>query len=103
MSKVVKFNFSDSSEIPSLEGKLKKAYEENEKVRFVFDLSNLNVKDAGNIPKIINLVEKYKPHEHKLECIDIVCPKSHTMKRNMIKKCIKMAKIGKPVYLVEKA
>jgi hypothetical protein len=103
MSKVVKFNFSDSSEIPSLEGKLKKAYEENEKVRFVFDLSNLNVTDAGNIPKIINLVEKYKPHEHKLECIDIVCPKSHTMKRNLIKKCIKMAKIGKPVYLVEKA
>ena len=77
--------------------------EENEKVRFVFDLSNLNVTDAGNIPKIINLVEKYKPYEHKLECIDIVCPKSHTMKRNMIKKCIKMAKIGKPVYLVEKA
>ena len=103
MSKVVKFNFSDSSEIPSLEGKLKKAYQENDKVRFVFDLCNLNVSDAGNIPKIIGLVEKYKPYEHKLECIDIACPKSHTMKRNLIKKCIKMAKIGKPVYLVEKA
>ena len=103
MSKVVKFNFSDSSEIPTLDAKLKKAYEENSKVRFVFDLTNLNVSDAGNIPKIIKLIEKYKPHEHKLECIDIACPKAHTMKRNLIKKCIKMAKIGKPVYLVEKA
>tara|TARA_Y100000310_G_C20295547_1_gene629201 strand:+ start:113 stop:424 length:312 start_codon:yes stop_codon:yes gene_type:complete len=103
MSKVVKFNFSDSSEIPLLDSKLKNAYEQNSKVRFVFDLTNLNVSDAGNIPKIINLVEKYKNQEHKLECIDIVCPKSHTLKRNLIKKCIKMAKIGKPVYLVEKA
>ena len=103
MSKVVKFNFSDSSEIPTLDAKLKSAYEQNDKVRFVFDLSNLNVSDAGNIPKIISLVEKYKSQEHKLECIDIACPKAHTMKRNLIKKCIKMAKIGKPVYLVEKA
>ena len=103
MSKVIKFNFSDSSEIPSLDKKLKTAYEQHNKVKFVFDLSNLNVSDAGNIPKIISLVEKYKPQEHKLECIDIACPKSHTMKRNVIKKCIKMAKITKPVYLVEKA
>jgi len=103
MSKVVKFNFSNSSEIPTLEDKLRKAYEENDKVKFVFDLCNLNVTDAGNISKIISLVEKFKSHEHKLECIDIACPKAHTMKRNLIKKCIKMAKIGKPVYLVEKA
>jgi len=103
MSKVVKFNFSDSSEIPALDTKLKKAYEENDKVKFIFDLSNINASDAGNISKIIKLVEKYKPYEHKLQCIDIVCPKSHTIKRNLIKKCIKMAKIGKPVYLVEKA
>jgi len=103
MSKVIKFNFSDSSEIPVLDAKLKKAYEDNPKVRFVFDLSNIKVSDAGNIPKIISLIEKYKPNEHKLECIDIVCPKSHAMKRNLIKKCIKMAKIGKPVYLTENA
>jgi hypothetical protein len=103
MSKVVKFNFSDSSEIPTLDGKIRAAYEQNDKVRFVFDLSNLNVSDAGNIPKIIALVDKYKPHEHKLECIDIACPKAHLMKRNIIKKAIKMAKIGKPVYLIEKA
>lgn len=103
MSKVLKFDFSDSSEIPSLDGKIKAAYEQNDKVKFIFDLRNLNVSDAGNIPKIIALVEKYKPHVHKLECIDIVCPKAHVMKRNIIKKAIKMAKIGKPVYLIEKA
>ena len=102
MSKIIKFNFSDSSEIPSLDAKLKKAYSENEKVKFVFDLSNLNVRDAGNISKVLELVKKYKKEEHKLECIDIVCPKSHTMKRELIKKCIKLAKIKKPVYLVEK-
>lgn len=103
MSKVVKFNFSDSSEIPKLDEKLRIAYETNDRVRFIFDLCNLNVSDAGNIPKIIALIEKYKPYEYKLECIDIACPKSHVVKRNLIKKCIKMAKIGKPVYLVEKA
>jgi hypothetical protein len=103
MSKVVKFNFSNSSEIPLLDNKLKEAYQQNDKVRFVFELTDLNVSDASNIPKIINLVEKHKNNEHKLESIDIVCPKSHSIKRNLIKKCIKMAKIGKPVYLVEKA
>jgi len=103
MSKVVKFNFSNSSEIPMLDQQIRDSYMENDKVRFVFDLTDLNISDAGNIPKIISLVEKYKPHEHKLECIDIACPKVHVMKRNLIKKCIKLAKINKPVYLVEKA
>jgi hypothetical protein len=103
MSKTIKFNFSDSSEIPSLDGKLKKAYSENEKVRFIFDLTNLNVRDAKNITKVLDLIKKYKDEEHKLECIDIVSPKSHGMKRELIKKCIKLANIKKPVYLIEKA
>ena len=103
MSKTIKFNFSDSSEIPSLDGKLKKAYSENEKVKFVFDLSNLNVRDASNITKVLELIKKYKNEEHKLECIDIACPKSHSLKRKLIKNCIKLANIKKPVYLVEKA
>lgn len=102
MSKTIKFNFSDSSEIPSLDAKLKKAYAENDKVKFAFDLTKLNVKDAGNISKVLDLIKKYKNEEHKLECIDIACPKSHTMKRELIKKCIKLAKVKKPVYLVEK-
>jgi hypothetical protein len=102
MSKTIKFNFSDSSEIPSLDAKLKKAYAENDKVKFSFDLTKLNVKDAGNITKVLDLIKKYKNDEHKLECIDIACPKSHTMKRELIKKCIKLAKVKKPVYLVEK-
>jgi len=103
MSKTVKINFSDSSQINSLDNKIRNAYAENSKVKFVFDLTKLNVTDAGNITKFINLVEKYKSEEHKLECIDIACPKSHTLKRQLIKKCVKAAKVSKPVYLVEKA
>ena len=103
MSKIVKIDFSDSSQIQILDNKIRKAYAENNKVKFIFDLTNLSVTDAGNITKFINLVEKYKSEEHKLECIDIVCPKSHTLKRSLIKKCIKAAKVAKPVYLVERA
>ena len=103
MSKTVKINFSDSSQIQSLDNKIRKAYAENDKVKFVFDVTNLGVADASNITKFINLIEKYKSEEHKLECIDIVCPKSHTLKRNFIKKCVKAAKVSKHVYLVEKA
>ena len=103
MSKVVKIDFSNSSQIQMLDDKIKKAYCENNKVKFIFDLTNLSVTDAGNVTKFINLVEKYKTEEHKLDCIDIVCPKSHTIKRNLIKKCVKAAKVSKPVYLVERA
>jgi len=102
MTKTVKFNFSDSSEIPSLDVKLKKAYSENDKVKFVFNLTNLNVRDASNITKVIDLIKKYKGDEHKLECIEIACPKSHSIKRELIKKCIKMSKVNKPIYLIEK-
>lgn len=93
---------SDSSELSTLDTKLRKAYTDNTKVRFVFDLTNLNLKGAGNIAKVLELVKKYKSEEHKLVCIDIVCPKSHTMKRGLIKRCVKMAKIKKPVYIIEK-
>ena len=102
MTKIVIINFSDSSQIKSLDDKIQKAYKENDKIKFIFDLTKLNVTDAGNITKFIKLVEKYKSEEHKLECIDIVCPKSHTLKRSLIKKCVKSIKVSKPVYLVEK-
>ena len=103
MSKTVKINFSDSSQINSLDDKIRRAYRDNSRVKFVFDLTSLKVTDAGNITKFINLIEKYKSEDHKLECIDIACPKSHTLKRTLIKKCIKAAKVSKPVYLVERA
>ena len=102
MSNTIVFRMSDGSELSKLDAKLKKAYTENAKVRFVFDLTNLNLNGAGNIAKVLELVKKYKSEEHKLECIDIACPKSHTMKRELIKKCVKMAKIKKPVYIIEK-
>ena len=103
MTKIVKINFSDKSQLDNLDLQIKKAYTENDKVKFVFDLTNLSVADASNITIFIKLIEKYKSEEHKLECIDFVCPKSHTIKRSLLKKCVKMAKVSKPVYLVEKA
>ena len=103
MTKTVKINFSDSSQIEMLDENIKNAYKENDKIKFIFDLTNLTITDAGNITKFIKLVEKYKSEEHKLECIDIVCPKSHSLKRSLIKKCVKSIKVSKPVYLIEKA
>lgn len=102
MTKVVNFNFSDSSEISQLDKRLVKIYAENDKVKFVFDVTNLTVSGTGNITKVLELVKKFKSQEHKLECIDIACPKSHIMKREIIKKCIKMAKVKRPIYLIEK-
>lgn len=103
MSKHIKIALSGGQDLSVLDSKIKQGYEQNNKVRFIFDVTNTNMNDVGNVAKIMSMVEKYKSHEHKLECIDIVCPKSHVLKRNFIKKCIKMAKVSKPVYLVENA
>ncbi len=57
MAKVVKFNFSDSSEISQLDKKLEKIYAENDKVKFIFDVTSLTVSGTGNITKVLELVK----------------------------------------------
>ena len=102
MSNIAVFRISDSSELSKLDDKLSKTYKNNNKVRFVFDLTDLDFQSVGNIGKVLDLVKKFKNEEHKLESIEIVCPKSHKMKREIIKRCVKSAKIRKPVYIIDK-
>lgn len=96
----ISFDISNSVELLNLDDKLKQAYEEHDNIIFSFDLTRLTVKNTNNLNIVLTLVKKYKNQEHKLKHIDIVCPKSHTIKRQIIKKCIKAIKINKPVYLV---
>ena len=96
----ISFDISNSVELLNLDDKLKEAYDKHDNIVFSFDLSRLTVKNTNNLNIVLSLVKKYRAQEHKLKHIDIVCPKSHTIKREIIKKCIKTIKINKPVYLV---
>ena len=100
------YNLKDENLIELISSKerqslsISKVEKDTEKLASAYSISGRI--SAQVIPKIIKLVEKYKSEEHKLICIDIACPKSHTIKRNLIKKCVKAAKVSKPVYLIEK-
>ena len=96
----ISFDISNSNELRTLDDKIKTAYENNDNIVFSFNLSRMTVSDTGNLNLVLGLVKKYKHQEHKLKHIDIVCPKSHTIKRELVKKCIKAIKLNKPVYLV---
>ena len=96
----ISFDISNSDELKTLDSKLSDAYANNNNIVFSFNLTKLTVNNTNNLTTVLSLVKKYKSQEHKLKHIDIVCPKSHTIKREIIKKCIKSIKINKPVYLV---
>ena len=96
----ISFDISNSDELKTLDSKLSDAYANNNNIVFSFNLTKLTVNNTNNLTTVLSLVKKYKSQEHKLKHIDIVCPKSHTIKREIIRKCIKSIKINKPVYLV---
>ena len=96
----ISFDISNADELKSLDSKLSDAYENHSNVVFSFNLTRMTVNNTNNLSMVLSLVKKYKDQEHKLKHIDIVCPKSHTIKREIVKKCIKSIKINKPVYLV---
>ena len=98
----VKFDLKDMKAMGKLDETVKDAYEKNDKVKFIFNVTDVSVSDAKNINHIMKIIEKHKSQEHKLESIEIICPKSHVIKRELIKKCVKMAKVKKPTYLLEK-
>ena len=96
----ISFDISNADELKSLDSKLTSAYEQHDNIVFSFNLTKMTVNNTNNLSMVLSLVKKYKDQEHKLKHIDIVCPKSHTIKREIVKKCIKSIKINKPVYLV---
>ena len=100
MAVKISFDISNNDELNTLDSKLQAAYEKHDQVVFSFNLSRLTVNNTGNLGTVLALVKKYRHQEHKLKHIDIVCPKTHKIKREIVKKCIKSIKINKPVYLV---
>jgi hypothetical protein len=98
--KKINFDISNSEQLKTISDKLDKAYSENDSVIFCFNITNLTVNNTNNLGTVLSLVKKYKSQEHKLKNIDIICPKNHTIKREIVKKCIKSIKINKPIYLV---
>ena len=102
MAEKIRFDVSKMIDPSILNKNVSEAYKKHDKVKFIFDVTNVSMKDAQNINNIMAIVDRHKNDTHKLESIDIVCPKSHRLKRELVKKCVKIAKVEKPTYLVEK-
>lgn len=103
MSKIY-INLSNGMNIEELDKKIANTYSTTkEGFTFVFDVTKASAANLGNIGKLIKLIDKYKGADGALKQVDIVCPKNQIVKRGIIKKCVKMAKSKKPIYLVEKA
>lgn len=100
-TKKVTFNMT-SLDFKDIDEKLKKAYDTYHNIVFEFDVTNIPLTNINVIPQTLKLISKYKHNEHKLKCVDIKCPKSQTIKRKLIKDCIRIAskQITKPVYII---
>lgn len=100
-TKKVTFNMT-SLDFKDIDEKLKNAYDSYNIIVFEFDVTNIPMTNLNVVPQILKLISKYKHNEHKLKCIDIKCPKSQTIKRKLIKDCIRIAskQITKPVYII---
>jgi len=104
MPKII-IDTSKCQSVSDIEKRIETAYRDSTKnndITLVFDVTRANATSIGNIPKLIKLIEKFKKDEHKLKQVDIVCPKAHSIKRGIIKKCVKSSKQNKPIFLVEK-
>lgn len=99
--KKVIFNLN-SLDFILIDDKLKKAYDTYNNIIFEFDVTNITISNINVIPQILKLITKYKHKEYKLKCIDIKCPKIQTIKRKLIKDCVRIAskQITKPVYII---
>ena len=101
MVKKIYIDTSKFNSFSDIEKKIEDTYINNNDIILVFDVTNTSINNIGDIPKIIKLNKKFKKYEHKLKHTDIICPKTHNIKRGIIKKCVKTVKSPKPVYLIE--
>jgi len=97
----VTFNMT-SSDFTQMDRRLKEAYNKYNNITFEFDVTNIPMTNINVIPQILKMISKYKKEEHKLQCIDIKCPKTQVIKRKLIKDCVSIAskRITKPVYII---
>lgn len=86
------FNIGENYDIALLEKEILKAYEENDRVRMIYDLTNKSVSMSAML-KLKKLFEKIGVEHLEETCI--ICKDG--LKKTLIKKFLKLVKTERPV------